>query len=83
MSNRGRHKSSIITKYRRYNSLGKLSKLSDKILLEILEERKRQGECEDFGSLPWNIAANSTGNEFDWINSEKGFNYWDTIFKKL
>ena len=83
MSNRGRHKSSIIAEYRRCNSLGKLSKLSDKILLEILEERKRQKECEDFGNLLWDPTATSMGNGFSWSSSEKGWNYWNGILTNL
>ena len=83
MSNRGRHKSSIIAEYRRDNGLGKLSKLSNKILLEILEERKRQKECKDFGNLPWNPAASSISNGFDWLKSEKGWSYWEKILTNL
>ena len=85
MSNRGRHKKqlgSIIKNYRDNNLLGKLSKLSDAILTEILEERVRQGLKRDLGYLT--IFPSMVGHKgFNWQSSVKGYDYWNNILVSL
>lgn len=85
MSNRGRHKNKkkkqlglIIKRYRDNNLLGRLSTLSDATLIEILEERVRQGLERDLGYLT--IFPSVVGHKgFDWQSSVKGYNYWNNI----
>ena len=85
MSNRGRHKNKkkkqlglIIKRYRDNNLLGRLSTLSDATLIEILEERVRQGFERDLGYIT--ISPSVVGHcGFDWQSSVKGYNYWNNI----